>query len=255
MPLMAKALIEVVSAHRERAVAKLDDVFVKIETDPARAEREADALRRVTAVPLPELLWYRPGPPALLATTAVIGRQLCADDDWSAVGSALAALHASITPTADDVTRAHTEVANFPMYMRGYASWFRDHRADDLPLVERLTYAAAAFFAENSGRVAFIHGDLQPDHVFIDSGTVSGVIDWADCGFGDPVQDIAVLTVDSPHQLDAVLRGYGGSVDRTAVWAYWVLRRFGTIHWRNDHGMPIEADVAALSALAAEGSF
>ncbi|MEY2472016.1 MAG: hypothetical protein QOK28_1345 [Actinomycetota bacterium] len=246
---MTEALIEVVSSHHERAVVRFGDVFVKSDTDPARAEREAAALRSVAAVPVPEVLWYRPGQPSLLAISAVTGRHISSDEDWGVVGAALARLHSSRVPSDDEIARARGEAAQTPGYLREYASWFRDHEVGDLGLVERLTGEAAEFFATNVGSVAFIHGDLQPDHVFLDGGAVSGIIDWADCGYGDPVQDLAVVTVDHPEGLDALIEGYGQRVDRHSVWAHWVLRRFGAIRWLNDYGFPIDASLAALPAL------
>jgi aminoglycoside phosphotransferase (APT) family kinase protein len=246
---VTNSLIEVVSANDARSVAKAGDVFLKVETDPARAEREVRALRSVTTVAVPELLWYRAGPPAVLITSAALGRALTPDDDWRAVGSALASLHAAFAPSAEDLVPANAAVAAHPLHLDAYAEWFRDHGVGDVALVERLTRAAAQFFAAHGAAPVFVHGDFQPDHVFVDGSGVSCIIDWADSGFGDRHQDIAVLTLDHPDRLDEVIAGYGSGLDRQAVWAYWVLRRLGAIRWLNDYGFPIDASLAALPAL------
>jgi Ser/Thr protein kinase RdoA (MazF antagonist) len=53
------------------------------------------------------------------------------------------------------------------------------------------------------------HGDLKPSHIFVDSGRLSGVIDWGDAVSGDPLWDIARFA----HRTDAeslslLLEGY-----------------------------------------------
>jgi len=36
-----------------------------------------------------------------------------------------------------------------------------------------------------------IHGDLGPQHILVAGGRVTGIIDWGDCGVGDPALDLA----------------------------------------------------------------
>jgi fructosamine-3-kinase len=63
--------------------------------------------------------------------------------------------------------------------------------------------------------VVWCHGDLQPEHVLVDSATgrVASIIDWADHGSGDAAWDIMVLTIDDDSRLDAFLGGYGANDD------------------------------------------
>ena len=45
-------------------------------------------------------------------------------------------------------------------------------------------------------RRALIHGDLGAEHVFVDDGRISGVIDWGDAAIGDPALDHGRLLRD-----------------------------------------------------------
>ena len=42
----------------------------------------------------------------------------------------------------------------------------------------------------------FIHGDLGAEHVFVDDGRITGVIDWGDAAIGDPDLDLGRLMRD-----------------------------------------------------------
>ena len=60
--------VEVVVAHSERATLRVGDVFLKIDADQARAEREVAAMD-VAPIPTPDVLWLRQ-PRAMPCTTS-----------------------------------------------------------------------------------------------------------------------------------------------------------------------------------------
>ena len=64
--------IEVVVAHRERATLRVGDVFLKIDTEQARIDREVEVMARAP-IPTPEVLWRKP---PVLALAAVPGAAL-----------------------------------------------------------------------------------------------------------------------------------------------------------------------------------
>src|SRR3954465_2994850 len=64
--------IEVVVAHSERVTLHVGDVFLKIDTDHARIDREVEVMARAP-IPTPEVLWRRP---PVLALAAVPGTAL-----------------------------------------------------------------------------------------------------------------------------------------------------------------------------------
>src|SRR5260221_7529310 len=64
--------IEVVVAHRDRATLRVGDVFLKIDTEQTRIDREVEVMARAP-IPTPEVLWRRP---PVLALAAVPGAAL-----------------------------------------------------------------------------------------------------------------------------------------------------------------------------------
>jgi aminoglycoside phosphotransferase (APT) family kinase protein len=82
----------------------------------------------------------------------------------------------------------------------------------------------------------FTHGDLQPDHVFVDGDEITGVLDWSEAGPGDAMYDVAILTLGHREHLDDVLAGYEVSVDLDVIRAYWSLRSLIAIRWLMEHG-------------------
>jgi aminoglycoside phosphotransferase (APT) family kinase protein len=54
-----------------------------------------------------------------------------------------------------------------------------------------------------------VHGDLSGEHLLVDAGRVSGVVDWDEARVADPADDLAFVTVGAPeHVVDTVLEAY-----------------------------------------------
>ena len=83
---------------------------------------------------------------------------------------------------------------------------------------------------------AFIHGDLQVDHVFVADGEITGIIDWSEASQGDALFDLATLTLGHPEHLNDVVAGYGTDVDCDLIRAWWSLRCLSNIRWLSEHG-------------------
>jgi aminoglycoside phosphotransferase (APT) family kinase protein len=68
---------------------------------------------------------------------------------------------------------------------------------DELPAQRRAGVEAAlrAAVPPSSDRT-LIHGDLGAEHVFVDAGRITGVIDWGDAAIGDPAVDHGRLMRD-----------------------------------------------------------
>ncbi|MBA2716666.1 MAG: phosphotransferase [Propionibacteriales bacterium] len=68
-------------------------------------------------------------------------------------------------------------------------------------LLERCAHAPKA---------ALVHGDFGPDHIRVQGGVVSGIIDWTDACIGDPALDLAwVLYGTQPAFAEAIKAAYG----------------------------------------------
>jgi Ser/Thr protein kinase RdoA (MazF antagonist) len=66
-------------------------------------------------------------------------------------------------------------------------------------------------FLESVSEVApvLLHGDLHLRHLFAVDDELSGVLDWGDTAYGDPLFDLARLSMAGPDVMSAFLRGYG----------------------------------------------
>jgi hygromycin-B 7''-O-kinase len=90
------------------------------------------------------------------------------------------------------------------------------HRAwGSLPA--RLADQIEAYLVPPSYPRRLVHADLTPEHVFVDGGRLSGVIDWGDAMTTDPHYELGALHLgvfDGDRALlRAFLAGYGWTVD------------------------------------------
>jgi aminoglycoside phosphotransferase (APT) family kinase protein len=226
-------VVEVVVAHDERATLRVGDVFVKIDADRARTDREVEAMA-IVPVPTPEVLWREPPALALAALPGTaLGRfgepSTASSAAWAAAGAAARTLHdAPLPPWAG---RGPDELARL---LAEECEWLVAH--DVLPADVITRNRRLAESALRPWPAVFVHGDLQPDHVFVDSDEVTGVIDWSGASQGDGLYDLAVLTLGHPEHLDDVIAGYGSDVDRDLVRAWWSWRCLVAVRWLAEHG-------------------
>lgn len=67
-----------------------------------------------------------------------------------------------------------------------------------------------------------VHGDLGADHVLVDGGEVTGIIDWSDARIADPAKDLAWALYGAPSGFAAaVVATYGPSPDEISRAADW----------------------------------
>lgn len=225
--------IEVVVAHRERTTLRVGDVFLKVDADPARLEVEVEAMA-LAPVPTPGVLWHEPPVLALAAlpgtALGVLGEPSPASSAaWAAAGAAARRLHEAPLPPwpgrgpERDATGLDDE-----------CEWLVANGVLPADLVERNRELAEAAF--RPWTPVFSHGDFQLTHVFVDGDEVTGVLDWSEAGRGDPMFDLASLTLGHEEHLDDVVAGYGGGVDVDAIRAWWSLRSLLNIRWLFEHG-------------------
>lgn len=227
------AKVEVVVAHQDRATLHVGDVFLKIDTDKARADIEVQALA-LAPVPTPQVLWREPPVLALAALPGTaLGRlgqpSTASAAAWAAAGATARKLHDAPLPswqgrqlgqaTADLDTECQWLISN-----------------DVLPpdLVTRNREIAQA--ALRQWTPVFTHGDLQVDHVFINADQVTGIIDWSEASQGDAMYDLATLTIGHPHHLGDVAAGYGAPLDLDVIRGWWSVRALMGVRWLIEHG-------------------
>ncbi|MBY6413897.1 aminoglycoside phosphotransferase family protein [Rhodococcus sp. BP-252] len=225
--------VEVVVAHRQRATLRVGEVFLKIDADQSKTDIEVTAMR-LAPIRTAQILWRTP---PVLALEALQGRPLghlgkpssMPPSAWTAAGSAIRQLHNA--PLPPWLGRSLDEIA---VELNRECEWL-----NRTGLVAHSVVAANRRIAEAVLRPwtpVFTHGDLQASHVFSDNVEVTGVIDWSEAAQGDPMYDIATLTLGHPEHLDDVVTGYGTDVDRDVIRGWWSLRCLRGVRWLAAHG-------------------
>ena len=243
---------EVFVEHQDRAVMRCLDpvgrpVVVKADRDGGRLRREVQALSaaRAAGVPVPAVHEWIDGPPAMVVLDHVEGRPLAStspDGHWRAVARELRRLH-------DDAP-----ADGWPWFGGGEGWWSQLRWLADwagqwcrergmlapavLDRIRRRVDAGLARDDELDGRL--VHGDCGPYHWLLRDDTVVAVVDFGDTGRGDPVWDLAVLTLWDRDRLPAVLDGYGADgALRARVEAllrpYVLVRHLLAIPWMVEH--------------------
>jgi len=225
--------VKVVVAHSERATLRVGDVFLKIDADQTNIDVEVEAMG-LAPIPTPEILWRKP---PVLALGAVPGMALgvlgepspASPAAWAAAGTAIRKLHDAPLPpwpgkNLDDIT-AHLD---------SECDWLITSGTLPADLVKRNREVAEA--ALRPWTPAFIHGDLQITHIFVQDDQVTGIIDWSEASQGDALFDLATLTLGHEECLPDLLAGYGTDVDLDVIQGWWSLRSLRASRWLVEHG-------------------
>jgi aminoglycoside phosphotransferase (APT) family kinase protein len=213
--------VKVVIAHNDRATLRVGEVFLKIDVDQARTDVEVQAMA-MAPIPTPEILWRKPPAFALAAVPGTALGHLgepshASPAAWAAAGAATRALHDAPLPPWPG--RSLDELASL---LDSECTWLVASHVLPADLVTRNRRLAET--ALRPWTPAFIHGDLQVDHVFVDGDEVTGVVDWSEASQGDALFDVATLTLGHPEHLGDVVAGYGTDLDRDLIRAWWSLR-------------------------------
>ncbi|HET7015744.1 MAG TPA: phosphotransferase [Streptosporangiaceae bacterium] len=241
--------VEVVIAHHDCATLRVGGVFLKIDADQTRTDREVEAMA-LAPVPTPEVLWRKP---PVLALAALRGRPLdrlgepstASPQAWAAAGAALRMLHDAPLPPWPGPSLEETTA-----HLDGECEWLltNDILPADLITANRRLAGAAL----RPRTPAFTHGDLHVAHVFADGDEITGVIDWSEAAQGDAMNDLASLTLGHQERLGDVIAGYGTDVDLDVIRGWWSLRCLRAIRWLIEHGFDPFVPGAEVDVLKAQ---
>jgi aminoglycoside phosphotransferase (APT) family kinase protein len=238
--------IEVVVAHSERATLRVGDVFLKIDADQTRTDVEVEAMAMVPLT-TPEILWRKP---PVLALAALPGTALghlgepstASSAAWVAAGAAARMLHDAPLPPWPG--RSIDELA---ARLADECEWLVANDVLPADVVTRNRQIAET--ALRPWKPAFIHGDLQVDHVFVADDEVTGVVDWSEASQGDAHFDLATLTLGHQEHVGDVVAGYGTDVDLDLIHAWWSLRCLLNVRWLVEHGFGLAEEMPEVAAL------
>jgi aminoglycoside phosphotransferase (APT) family kinase protein len=249
---------------REVFAATAADVglIVKAYEDAPALAHEARVLElaRDRGVPVPDVLAFEPGPPAVIVMTRLRGEPLTSalgETAAAEAGAALRLVHG--LPAAPPFTGGQHRWEEFVV-------WWAEREAAACARLGILTPPEAA---EAAGRISaardllarrptvLIHGDLQTDHVLVESGRLCGIIDFVDAQPGDGLLDVAVLTLEDDALTAPVLRGLGVAADETTALLldrYRLLRRLAAAAWLLERGYAAESGRHADAVRSALGA-
>jgi aminoglycoside phosphotransferase (APT) family kinase protein len=240
--------VKVVVAHSERATLRVGDVFLKIDGDPERTDVEVEAMA-LAPIPTPRVLWRRP---PVLAIAAVPGQALgilgepstASPAAWAAAGAAARKLHDAPLPPWPG-----RKVEDIAADLESECAWLITNGVLPTDLITRNRKIAEA--ALRTYEPKFVHGDFQLTHVFVEGDELIGVIDWSEAAQGDPMHDLATLTLGHEERLADVLAGYGTDADRGVIEAWWSLRSLLAVRWLVEHGFDPSAPGCEFDVLRA----
>lgn len=245
--------LRVVWSTRERAIflqeAPAPALYLKVYQQAAQLAREVATMERAAAadIPVPTRLAFATDPPAVLITERVGGVPLSSAHPLAAeeAGRLLRRFHAlGARPPFVDGQR------NWSVFIREWAdreiATMVERGAIRSGEGRRLHRHFAALDPVLSARpCALIHADLQAEHVLIDpvAQRVTAFLDFVDTQPGDPLIDIAVLTLWDGALTTPLLAGYGaaGHADAALLPTYRLLRHLGAANWLMAHGVSAEA--------------
>ena len=195
-------------------------------------------------IPVPKMLGFEAGPPAVLAMEQVTGRSLSSRSQF-------AAREASKYLQRFHSIGAHPPFSGGQHRWDAFISWWENEeieKVEKLDVLDRLQirelqahfYTLQPLLAQRP--IVLLHGDLQTAHILIDPQTekVLAFLDFADAQPGDPLLDIAVLTLWDRGLTDFLLEEYSGVANdeetKQLLSLYRLLRLLAEIPWLIERG-------------------
>ncbi|WP_427896646.1 aminoglycoside phosphotransferase family protein [Kribbella sp. GL6] len=232
---------QVLAQRYGRLVARVETshgpVVLKADLAAGAFVPEVEAVRRLAAagLPVPEVLGHGPNELILSWTPGVALSSASPPPIQREAGRLLRTIHSlgseppySGRPTVD------LWIAD---WVESITSWWRTTGAhpDEVSQFLRWHHQLRPLLEDRGGDLILFDG--RPEHFRVDGSRV-GLIDLHDLGPGDAAMDLAVLTLDDPALLPAVLDGYDATADERETFAHLVpfyteLRRLSAAEWKS----------------------
>lgn len=233
-------------------------IILKVYTAGTALQREYVAAQKAASigVPIAKMLGLEAGPPAVLAMEQVLGHPLSSRNPFAAkeAGRYLQRLH---------TLGAHPPFSGGQQQWDAFISWWENEEIEKVKRLGVLDPLQMRKLQEQFDHlqpllaqrpIVFLHGDLQPAHILVDSQSekVLAFLDFADAQPGDPLVDLAVLTLWDPELTDFLLEGYSDIANteetKLLLSLYRLLRHLAEIPWLLERGFKALAqrNIAAL---------
>jgi aminoglycoside phosphotransferase (APT) family kinase protein len=257
-------------------------VVVKADSRPGRLATERQVLMagRAAGLPVPAIVHVPGVTLPLLVLEHVPGQALSSGSPalaWADAGRLLRRLHDMNEPSGIGSWAGRQPLRSFLTERAcADAAAAARHRLITGRQAADLAHLLGEQFREVSApdRECLLHGDCQPAHFVVAgsgpagkgpraagaAGFITAMLDFGDTSTGDPVWDLAVLTLDDPARLDDVLMGYApqpalASRVRALIQPYRLLRWLGEAVWLHAHGFDARRNAALLcEAVASPGA-
>ncbi len=238
-------------AENQRIILKVYTAGTALQREYATAQKAASI-----GVPTAKMLRLDAGPPAVLAMKQVPGHPLSSRNPFAAkeAGRYLQRLH---------TLEAQPPFSGGQQQWDAFICWWANEEREKVKRLGVLDPFQMSELQEQFDHlqpllaqrpIALLHGDLQAAHILVDPQTeqVLAFLDFADAQPGDPLLDIAVVTLWEPGLTDFLLEGYGGIAyteeTKQLLSLYRLLRHLAEIPWLLERGFKALAqrNIAAL---------
>lgn len=162
-------------------------------------EARACELAHSVDVPAPHVVALSLHPPAHLITAELLGLPLASAPSPTVLRVA-----------GECVRRVHS--LGGPSASWGPRLWATLDDLDVLPghLAERVRAVVPAFIESVAGvKQVLLHGDLHLRHLYAVGDRLTGILDWGDAMYGDPLFDLARFSMAGASATAAFMTGYG----------------------------------------------
>jgi aminoglycoside phosphotransferase (APT) family kinase protein len=221
-------------------------IIFKVSMEEKTLQHEYAIAQKVASigVPIPEILGFEAGQPAVLAMKQVMGHPLSSHTQSAAkeAGNYLQRFH---------TLGAHPPFSGGQQQWAAFISWWANEEIEKVKRLAVLDHQQIRELHEQfetlrpllvQRPIVLLHGDLQTAHILVDPQTekVLAFLDFADAQPGDPLLDLAVVTLWDQELTDFFLEGYS-SIEHTTetkqvLSLYRLLRRLAEIPWLVERG-------------------
>jgi len=243
-PQLAFSKAELIGSGEDNLVVVLDDEQIarfprKVEYR-GRFAAELNLLSKFSPIsPLPVPRYERVSPDRSFGVyerikgaemTVEVFSTMAPADQRIALASLAAFLSSLHALPAEAITQPDGSIARTWSGERFVALYRRVRRAEiaqiiSAPMLARFDSFHDTFKAVAPGPSRLAHNDLTDDHILVQDGRITGIIDFSDAAFGDPAIDFAWFWLLGESNVDLVLRDYrfasdDGSLKERSHWIF-----------------------------------